>query len=31
VLTPEQKAIADQHFGGFRTAQAGRGYGRGRW
>ena len=30
-LTPEQKAIADQHFGGFRTAQAGRGYGRGRW
>ena len=24
-LTPEQKAIADQHFGGFRMSQAGRG------
>ena len=32
VLTPEQKAIADQHFGGPRMAQNGpRGYGRGRW
>jgi hypothetical protein len=30
-LTPEQKAIADQHFGGFRVSQGGRGYGRGRW
>jgi len=28
-LTPEQKAIADQHFGGRQLAQ--RGYGRGRW
>ena len=29
VLTPEQKAIADQHFGGARMAQNGpRGYGR---
>ena len=23
VLTPEQKAVADQHFGGWRVAQAG--------
>lgn len=31
VLTPEQKAVADQHFGGGRMAQGGpRGYGRGR-
>lgn len=31
VLTPEQKAIADQHFGGGRMGQGGpRGYGRGR-
>lgn len=30
-LTPEQKSVADQHFGGFRVSQAGRGYGRGRW
>jgi len=31
VLTPEQKAIADQHFGGGRMAQGGpRGYGYGR-
>lgn len=29
VLTPEQKAIADRHFGGVQVAQ--RGYGRGRW
>jgi len=30
-LTPEQKAVADQHFGGWRMAQGGpRGYGRGR-
>lgn len=29
VLTPEQKAVADQHFGGPRLSQAGpRGYGR---
>lgn len=32
VLTPEQKTIANQHFGGWRMGQAGpRGYGRGRW
>lgn len=32
VLTPEQKTIANQHFGGRRIGQAGpRGYGRGRW
>jgi len=30
VLTPEQKAVADQHFGARRFAQNGRGYGRGR-
>jgi Spy/CpxP family protein refolding chaperone len=31
-LTPEQKAVADQHFGGWRMAQGGpRGYGYGRW
>lgn len=32
VLTPEQKTIANQYFGGTRIGQAGpRGYGRGRW
>jgi hypothetical protein len=32
VLTPEQKTIANQYFGGTRVGQAGgRGYGRGRW
>jgi LTXXQ motif family protein len=32
VLTPEQKTIANQYFGGPRIGQAGpRGYGRGRW
>lgn len=32
VLTPEQKAVANQHFGGWHMGQAGRrGYGRGRW
>lgn len=29
VLTPEQKAIADRHFGGWQMAQ--RGHGRGHW
>jgi len=32
VLTPEQKTIANQYFGGTRLGRAGpRGYGRGRW
>jgi len=32
VLTPEQKTVANQYFGGTRIGQAGgRGYGRGRW
>lgn len=32
VLTPEQKTVANQYFGGTRVGQAGgRGWGRGRW